>query len=134
MAILKGIEVSVVIDGKALTEYDDEETADESPDHPSEVSKYIEAISDAEFSINIKAPKSYDFVRNALCFLLRLDGVQAAHFVCSKTEHERMRGDWHQTILGSKVNNGKGWYLKPFKFSDIKLGKTSLHILTFCVD
>ena len=66
MAILKSIEASVVIDGKPLTERDDKDTCDESTDHTSEVSKYIEAVSDAEFSASITAPRSYNFVGNAL--------------------------------------------------------------------
>ena len=129
MTILKGIEVSVVIAGKALTEYDDEEAADESPDHPNGVSKYIEAVSDAEFGIDIMVPSSYDFARNAISFKLTLDGVLVTTHLCRKAVVKRLREDWHTTIAGSKVRDGEKWYLRPFKFNDIKIGKTRLHKL-----
>ena len=134
MAILKSIEASVVIDGKALTEYDDEDTPDESSDHTSEVSKYIEAVSDAEFSISITVPKSYKIEANALCFDLSLDGFWGRTYLLRKAKLKSKREDWHTTIAGSKVKNSEGWYLRPFKFADVKIGKTSLHVSVFCID
>ena len=134
MAILKGIEASVVIDGKALTEYDDEDTPDESFDHTSEVSKYIEAVSDAEFSIDYTVPRSYNFVGNALSFKCSLDGVWVRTGLCLKADLEDLRKDRPWTIAGSNVKNGEEWYLRPFKFDDIKIGETSLHISVFCID
>ena len=131
MAILKGIEVSVVIDGKALAEYDDEDIADQSPEHPSEVSKYIEAVSDAEFSIDFTVPQFYEFTADALAFKFILDGVTVRNSVCRKAKLKRLRKDWHENIAGSKVKNGEGWCLRPFKFNDIKIGKTRLHLLMF---
>ena len=129
MAILKGIEVSVVIDGKALAEYDDEDIADENPDHPSEISKYIEVISDAEFSIDITVPSSYDFAADAISFRLGLDGVSVKKRLCQKAKLKRLHGYWHSNIAGSDVKNGEEWYLRPFRFDDIKIGKPGLHIL-----
>ena len=134
MAILNGVEASVVIDGKALIEYDDEDTADDGSDHTSEVSKYIEAVSDAEFSIGITVPKSYSFKADALSFRLSLDGVRVDSSLCRKAKLKSLRKDWHDTIAGSKVKNGNEWYLRPFKFNDIKIGETNPHILTFCID
>ena len=129
MAILKGIEVSVVIAGKALTEYDDEDTADQSPEHPSEVSKYIEAVSDAEFSIDITVPQSYEFRADAVAFKLTLDGVFVTNALCRKAKLKRLCKDWHENIAGSEVKDGEQWYLRPFKFNDIEIGKTRLHIV-----
>ena len=126
MAILKGIEVSVVIDGKALTEYDDEDTADESPEHASEVSKYVKAVSDAEFSIAITVPQSYDFTPKDLAFGLSLDGVSVRNRLWRKAKHKSPNEDWYENIAGSKVKNGEEWYLRPFKFNDVKIGKTKL--------
>ena len=131
MAILKEIQASVIIDGKALTEYDDEDTLDESPDHTSEVSKYIEAVSDAEFGIRITVPRSYNFTGNAIAFELRLDGVWVAGQLLRKAVLENMRKDWHKIIAGSEAKNGEGWYLRPFKFDVIKIGETSFHISAF---
>lgn len=133
MAILKGIEVSVVTDGKVLTEYDDEDTADENTDHPSKISKYIEAVSDAEFGIAITVPSSYDFAADCLAFRIRLDGVWVRTSFCRKAKRKR-RKDWQKTMAGINVENGEGWYLRPFKFNDINIGKTNLHILIICVD
>ena len=134
MAILEGIEASVIIDGKALTEYDNEDTSDGGSDHTSEVSKYIEALPDAEFSMGITVPKSYSFVGNALCFKLSLDGVRVGTWLCRKAKLEDLRKDWHIFIAGSKVKNGEEWYLRPFRFDDIKIGETRFHILIFCID
>ena len=134
MAIIKGIEASVIIDGRALTEYDDGDAGDGGSDHTSKVSKYIEAVSDAEFSISITVPKSYKFEANALCFEPSLDGVRVKGYLCLKSELKSLHKDWHETIPGSKVKNGEEWYLRPFKFSDIKIGKTSLHISVLCID
>ena len=131
MAILKGIEVSVVIDGKALTEYDDEDAANENSDHPSEVSKYIEAIPDAEFSIDITMPRSYNFAMNHLSFRLSLDGTLVRNRVYPKAHLKRLRKDWHENIAGSPMKNGEKCYLRPFKFNDIKIGKTTLNMLMF---
>lgn len=134
MAILKGIEASVVIDGKALTEYDDEDTLGESSDHTSEVSKYIEAVSGAKFSISITVPKSYNFVKDAITFRLSLDGVWVWTLLCRKARLKNMREDWHESIAGSKEKCGDEWHLRPFKFEDIKIGETSLRILVSCID
>ena len=134
MAILKGIEASVIVDGKALTEYDDEDTPDESSDHTGEVSKYIEAVSDAEFSIGFTVPKSYKFEANALSFKLNLDGVWVGTYLLRKAKLKNLRKDWHETIAGSKAKNGEEWYLRPFKFDDIKIGETSFYTSTFCID
>ena len=134
MAILKGIEASIIIGGKALTEYDDEDTGDGGSDHTSEVSKYIEAVSGAEFSISITVPKSYKFKANALSFRLILDGVWVKSRFCREATLKNLRTDWHTTTAGSNVKNDEGWYLRPFRFDDIKIGETSFHILIFCVD
>ena len=123
MAILKGIEVSIVVEGKALTEYDDENTAGQSPEHASEVSKYIEAVSNAEFSIDITVPSSYNFAGDAIAFKLTLDGVFVRSPLCLKKKVKRLREDWHKNIAGSDVRDGEKWYLRPFKFNDIKIGK-----------
>ena len=130
MAILKGIEASVVIDGKALTEYDDEDALDESSARTSELSKYIEAVSDAEFSIGITVHESYSCMGDAVAFNLSLDGVLVRKSVRLKAKRE----DRHVTIAGSYVKNGEAWYLRPFKFDDIKIGKTSLQMLFSCID
>ena len=129
MAILKGIDVSVVIHGKPLTEYDDEDAADRNSEHPSEVSKYIEVVSDAEFRINIIMSQSYDLTADGLSFRLSLDGVSVRNRLCRKAKLKRLRKDWHDNIAGSYMKNGEEWYLRPFKFNDIKIGKTILHVL-----
>lgn len=134
MAILKGIKVSVVIDGKALTEYDDEITAGQSPEYASEVSKYIEAVSDAEFSIDITVPRSYEITADALAFKLILDGVFVMSPISRKAKLKTLGTDWHKKIEGSDVKDGEEWYLRPFKFNDIKIGKTRLHVLIICID
>ena len=125
MAILKGIEASVIIDGKALTEYDDEDARDEISDYTREVSKYIEAVSDAEFSIGFTVPKSYNFGGDALSFKINLDGVCIRSIVCREAKLKNLRKDWHVIIAGHQVKNGEEWYLRPFKFKDIKISKTN---------
>ena len=134
MAILKGIEASVIVDGKALAEYDDEDTLDESPDQTSEVSKYIEAVSGAEFSISITVPRSYNFVGNAIALEPSIDGVCVHNRLCREAILKNLREDWHMIIAGSRVKNGEKWYQRSFKFDDIKIGETCFHILILCID
>ena len=126
MARPKGIEASVVVDGKALTEYEDEDTPDESSEHTSAVSKYIEAVSDAEFSVSVTVPKSHKFAKDGLSFRLSLDGIWVKTWLCRKAKIMELGQDWYTTIAGSEVKNGKAWCLKPFKFNNLKIGKTSL--------
>ena len=127
MAIPKCIEASVVVDGKALIEYEDE-TPDESSEHTGVVSRYIEAVSDAEFSISVTVPKSHQFAKDGLSFRLSLDGIWVKTWLCRKKTIKELGQDWHTTITGSDEKNGKEWCLKPFKFSDINIGKTSLQV------
>ena len=54
MAILKDIKVAIMINGKELKEYDDE---DDVNDDQSSVSKYVEATSNAQFEIFTSAPR-----------------------------------------------------------------------------
>lgn len=71
----EGAQASVIIDGKAVTKYDDEETRDKHSDSTSVVIEYLEARSDAKFSVNLTVPQSYDITADALAFKLSLDGV-----------------------------------------------------------
>ena len=126
MARPKGIEASVVVDGQALTEYEDRDTPDESSEHTSAVTRYIEAVSDAEFSISVTVPRSHKFAKDGLSFRLSLDGIWVKTWLCRKAKIMELGQDWHTTIAGSDVKNGKEWCLRPFKFNDIQIGKTSL--------
>ncbi|KAG9517387.1 hypothetical protein KCV07_g6167, partial [Aureobasidium melanogenum] len=67
---LPGIEVTVVVDGKDLHEYQDAGMEDDEDT----VTKYIEAVDNANFAIKIKVTKDAEFKGNRLSFKVLVDG------------------------------------------------------------
>lgn len=94
MAILdaiRGIEVTVCVDGQALEEYDDDEFEAESGEigeHQASrtVAKYIESCTGKEFSIKIMVNKAYKFDSPNISFELYIDGL----YVRSKRSQRKL--------------------------------------------
>jgi hypothetical protein len=130
---IKGIEVTVRVDGQALQEYDDDEIKVE-PGEVGEyqasrtVSKYIEAAGDKEFSIHMSIGSPYKMDCPALYFATFVDGVELPSPVCTKTRYQS--GNSLDTkIEGVKSGPHGRTILKPFKFSSIKTSG----FLIFCL-
>jgi hypothetical protein len=130
MAILKGIEVTIRVNGHALQEYDDsfeegDQNSSNQDDHdgmPYRVSKHIEATSGARFAINVIVPKSAKALLGALTFELSLDGlpVQSHDMFMALKRPDLENGIWSRSKDGSTKVTSSGTVKRPFMFSDIK--------------
>lgn len=139
MAILKGIEVTIRVNGHALQEYDDsfevgDQNSSNQDDHdgmPHRVSKHIEATSGARFAINVVVPKSAKALLGALSFKLSLDGhpVQSHDMFMALMPLELKHGIWSHSKDGSTKMTSIETVKRPFMFSDIKWCE---YILSFC--
>ena len=117
MAILKDFTVTVQVDGQPVHEYDDETEGNQGP---SQVTKYIEAISETRFTIKIDVSRSMIFTSDGLLFKLMLDGRDVTSSYYSKAEH--VHGT--TTIRDVKIRSSAGFTRKTFLFSEIKRRKS----------
>ena len=126
MAILKDIKVAIVINGQELKEYDDEDVDN---DDQNSVSKYVEAISDAEFQIMTSAPSWYQFTSDAVQMHVYMDGAYVDNRLMRKESANRLCA-WQLYVYGAKRFDGDRWNVKPFKFREITAGM-SYWVLSF---
>jgi hypothetical protein len=130
---IKGIRVTVHVDGQALQEYDDDEI-EVKPGDVGEyqasrtVSKYIEATGDKEFSIHVSIRSPYKMDCPALCFNTYVDGVYIPSPLSTKTRYQS-KGSFDAKIEGVISGPHGRTILKPFKFSSIKTSG----FLIFCL-
>ncbi|KAK4694019.1 hypothetical protein P7C71_g3482, partial [Lecanoromycetidae sp. Uapishka_2] len=140
MAIIKDIEVTIEVGGVALKEYDDideydathheDKTDDKDQGHPQDAlkagmpyttSKYIEAISGAEFVIKSKVPKTVKQVSDALTFSEIIDGLDAnRHLMLLRVGQKEVGNCWVHDSQGMKRTTESEAFLKPFLFSEIE--------------
>ena len=118
MAVLKGMAVSVVVDGKDLTEYDDNNDHDSEADNTracDTVTKYVEVSSNTNFGLKLKCigttPPGCDRVR----FDAYLDGVYM--------DNSLLESFSYAIIRGRKLCENKNWTVKKFRFADIATGE-----------
>lgn len=119
MAILGKITVEVLVDGKALQEYEDDDMENE---NPKSVVKYIEATSGAAFAIQVSVSEPYKIDSDSLTFQIFLDGNHSQTPLMIKAKHGRKDRSWKRTIAGVTRNGRNDAELKPFMFSDITRG------------
>ncbi|CZT51957.1 uncharacterized protein RSE6_16128 [Rhynchosporium secalis] len=122
---LQGIEVMVVVDGKALTEYSTENDlvkhtnpAAAAHRQARTVTKYIESTTDKAFLVrlSVKAPFMLDCPH--LCFAVTADGQSIDRPLMSKEGYAR--GEWLcevEGVIGKLESRGQ---LAAMKFSEIK--------------
>lgn len=115
MAILKKLEIEVVVDGKPLTEYEDNDDEDRNSDT---VVRYIESTTGSQFSLKACALESFKFTSEAVTFRVYLDGHNAATLMVEKD----LIG-FPSILEGVSQQTDQGWQVKPFIFSDIKYGR-----------
>ncbi len=118
MAILPshpGIKVSIVCNGAALQEYDDED--DETQTHV--VSKYIEAVSGAEFGI--KCEVSPPWPPNTLLFIYYLDQKWVGGRYAMQISYNPP--NWTCIEQGSRTIVDGQSYLHKFAFAALTIGK-----------
>ncbi len=130
MAILKGIEVTIRVNGHALQEYDDsfeegDQNSSNQDDHdglPYRVTKHIEATTGARFAINTIVPKSAKALLDSLHFELSLDGhpVQSDDMFMALRPQHLVHGIWSRCKDGSTKTTSIETVKRLFMFSDIK--------------
>lgn len=90
MAILKGLTVSIEVNGKSLHEYRDHDVQEVLLDS---ISKYIESASGAAFAIRVSVPQDFSFTSDALGVFLYLDGSYIESGIFEKGSHDyRFKG------------------------------------------
>jgi len=117
---LKGVTVSIVINGVKCTEYEDtqDETRHEYPQKT--VLRYIESISGANYSILNEVSSQYK-LKSSLKFRIQVDAWELpTHPLFVRSRHS---GAWDRRIDGKQQVDDKGRkWTKPFKFSPIDIG------------
>jgi hypothetical protein len=119
MAILKPFECAVEVDGVALEEYEDEDT--EQANTTTSLTKYVEAISAANFSIKFTIQPGWTMKADYITWSIFLDGTPATGGVVPS---EIYNGDRSVTSEISGINTGAGvnWTIRKFRFADITIG------------
>lgn len=121
---LPGVEVSVHIDGKPVQEYEDTDEEVHGPLGPKTVVKYIEAISDAQFSINASVLPVH---KECVSFRVHADGKWITGRIYDQPKHGH--APWNKQIIGSRVTDSLGQpILRPFKFAGVNIGRPTKHI------
>ena len=72
MAILKGLEAAVVVNGHELIEYEDD--GSDEPGASNTVTKYVEAVSGAEFEVILSCMPSFTPYCPSVSFAVSVDG------------------------------------------------------------
>lgn len=123
MAVLDKVEVQIKCNGQVLPEYDDPEAT--GPSDGLIITKYIEAIPGAQFSIDATLPKGYQFHgANAARITLRMDGLNRAHSTVDKDPKSNTvtkpetRSFRYETIFDEKSAK---WRQASFQFGDIEI-------------
>ena len=115
---LPGLEVTVLVNGNALQEYDDADF-DESNQNTREMSKYVASVAGAEFSISLKFTKKIlNQIHPPIELSLSLDGdyVDVSLWELS----ELLEG----ALLENTATEENGqWYGQKYKFCDLQINE-----------
>lgn len=114
MAILKDITCHVFVNDKPAQEYDDELDGYQGE---SEITKFIESVSEARFKINLTIPLSIDIPSGGLSFNLYIDGQPITGRYTDKLRLHSCKG--LIAINDVTVTETNGLVRKPFIFNEI---------------
>lgn len=114
---LPGVEITVVVDGEDLHEYQDTDMEDEE----NTVTKYVEAVTGANFAIKIMVPKKFGFEGTCLSFHVLVDGAEAEHPLI-QPRHVR-RAPKVRSVEGARVSNT---HIRKFRFTELETGEYSM--------
>lgn len=140
MAILEaelGIRVEILVDDDRAEEYQDDEPITAihndlmviSHQTTHTTAKYIEAVDDEPFSINLSVGPPYTtkcgnyLPCSKLAFEIYLDGHHLWTQHCPRPAVKKNGGKWEATIKGHKKGKGRGCKEHKFKFAKLKIGK-----------
>lgn len=112
-----GMEVTVVVDGKPLHEYTDEEDGDKKPESPTKT-VYIESREDQAFHIDFEVRYgNFAYKGDQLAWELYLDGVEAQNGFLQYVDHREERES--RSIRDIYVKKANGWTGKNMLFSKL---------------
>lgn len=119
MAILSPFECTIEIDGVAVREYEDEEA--EQANTTTVLTKYIEVVSGADFSIGFAIQPGWTMHADCARFDLSMDDKSVVGWVIPKEKY-----DEHQTVKFRQCevvsSSGEHCVVRKFKFADITIG------------
>ena len=124
MAILSavpGLEVTVLVNGNPLKEYDDAEF-DKSNTSAREMSKYVVSVPGAEFSIRLACTKEALIHRAATLIVnMHLDGERVVRRIMMKHEIPGV-----VTLNDTAQLKNDKWYNKKFMFCEVQTAQQGL--------
>jgi hypothetical protein len=115
------LEVKIKVEDAYPPEFDDDD--DEAEASESVTTKYIEAVSGANFGIMCKVLPSYHFTEDFLSFQVFLDGQRAGGKHFFKEKHDNRMGE---SVLVTHTFIGGKDYTKSlkFRFADLETRKS----------
>ena len=127
MAILDVFECSILVDGEALKEYEDDEPDQTST--PKSLSKYVAAVAESHFSVECKVKPKFRFGKaDHLSFQISLDGVDQLGVVMSKHSYSTVDG-FSNCKNGVTWKNDEAYTVQKFRFATVAISKLNTH---FC--
>ena len=122
MVVCQGVEGHILVNNAALKEYDD----DENEDTPNSVAKYIEAVSDASFTIEYAFTETLKPKHDVVVWV-SLDSQSRLTGACVR------RADLHskkRVLENFRSRKGTKYYQQDFGFAPIRIGKLMQITLT----
>lgn len=116
-----GLKVEIRVNKEPLKEYDDDP---DEPHEPRSVTKYVEAVSGAEFEIVIKLTCSLSLEHDCKA-IISIDGKRARHPIFYKEKYPIVESHHFKGVTSSQ--SGK-WFRENFCFSELNIGM--IHILS----
>lgn len=118
LSTLPGLEIALRVDGQDLREYDrmeDEGAGEDS--NPTVVTRYVEAISGANFSVEFRPTGAFRWPHNELELCVHLDGVWAT----GKVYHPRAATGGHsnKSVSGANAYENGQYVFRNFAFADL---------------
>jgi hypothetical protein len=120
MAILKPFECKVEVGGVALEEYEDEDT--EQANTTTSLTKYIEAVSGANFSLKLTVQPGWTMQADFIGWFIDLDGKQCGGGAVKSESYDGSRS-CTSVLHGIASGAGGDWTERKFRFADINIGE-----------
>lgn len=122
MAILNPFECTVLVNGVAVEEYEDDDDSQVSTAH--QTTKYVEAVSGANFTLRLTIQPGCKIESNHLAWFLYLDGNHGAGIVIDRQEYSEESG-YSYNLDSHLSGSGSDWTERKFKFADIEIGEST---------
>lgn len=121
---VRGLVVKLRVEGKDLEEYSDENCETDSAEDDSRTVRYVEAVTGAHFSIELRLLNDFLYKYDDVQSLVTLDGklLENSVYRADPSQHYVRR-----SIKGLARHANTGWQLEKFTFADLE---TSAH--RFC--